>query len=156
MAERAPADRSGRAVVNSLRIVETLFAACPTDVGAWSGLLDASAHLRIGNRPPAVGRDAVLGELGAFLAGVAAIGHGYREVWALEEATLVETDVVPRTRDGPNGAPAAPLPCVMVFRTGAGALALDLRFYLDPTSVFGPRAGWLGAAHRPSCRAGML
>jgi hypothetical protein len=57
--------------------------------------LDASVHLRIGNRPTAIGRAAALGELGAFLAGVAAIGRGCREVWALEEATLVETDVVP-------------------------------------------------------------
>lgn len=132
--------------MNSLRIVEALFAAGPADLGVWSGLLDASAHLRIGNRPPAIGRDAVLGELGAFLAGVAAIGRGYREVWVLEEATFVETDVVPWVPDGLDGLPASPLPCAMVFRTGAGELALDLRFYLDPTSVFGARTGGLGAA----------
>ncbi len=141
--------------MNSLRIVETLFAAGPADLRVWSCLLDASAHLRIGNRPTAIGRDAVLGELGAFLAGVAAIGSGYREVWALEEATLVETDVVPRME---CGRPASALPCLMVFRTGSGALALDLRFYLDPAPVFERRAtGRLGAARRrPSCRGGML
>ncbi len=36
----------------------------------------------------------------------------------------------------------------MVFRTGSGALALDLRFYLDSTPVFGPRASRLGATPR--------
>ncbi len=122
--------------------MEPLFAAGPADLRVWSRLLDAGAHFRIGNRPPAVGRAAGLGELGAFLAGVAAIGHAYREVSALEEATLVETDVVPRTKRAvPCGAPAPALPCAMVFRTGAGALALDLRFYLDPAPVFARRAG---------------
>jgi len=149
-------DRSGRAAVNSLHIVETLFAAGPADLRVWSCLLDASAHLRIGNRPPAVGRNAVLGELGAFLAGVATIGSGYREVWALEEAILVETDVVPRTkRSEPCGLPAPALPCVMVFRTGGGALALDVRFYLDPAPVFGRGAGRVGGP-RTSCRGRML
>ncbi len=139
--------------MNSLRIVETLFAAGPADLCVWSGLLDASAHLRIGNRPTAIGRTAVLGELGAFLAGVSAIGHGYREVWALEEATLVETDVLPRPkRGGPCGVPAPALPCMMVFRTGSGALALDLRFYLDPAPVFGQAAAC--GARRPLRRAG--
>jgi len=143
--------------VNSLRIVEALFAACPADLGAWSGLLDASAHLRIGNRPPAIGRDAVLGELGAFLAGVASIGQEYRDVWALEEATLVETDVVPRaTRAGPYGLPASALPCAMVFRTGVGALALDLRFYLDPAPIFGRNAGACASAGRHPRRGAML
>ncbi len=138
--------------MNSLRIVETLFEAGPADLCAWSCLLDASVHLRIGNRPTAIGRVAALGELGAFLAGVASIGHAYREVWALEEATLVETDVVPRTkRAGPCGAPAPALPCAMVFRTGAGALALDLRFYLDPAPVFGQGADRVGP-RRPPCR----
>lgn len=152
------AGRSGRAAVNSLRIVETLFAGCPADLCAWSGLLDASAHLRIGNRPPAIGRAAVLGELGEFLAGVQAIGREYRETWALKEATLVETDVVPKAgRGGPcEGLPApATLPCVMVFRTGAGALALDLRFYLDPAPIFGRPAGRAGAGRR-AWRGAML
>ena len=156
MVGNAPADRNGHAAVNSLRIVEVLFAAGPADLDAWSCLLDASAHLRIGNRPPAIGRAAVLGELGAFLAGVAAIGRGYREVWALEEATLVETDVVPRTkRSEPCGLPAPALPCVMVFRTGSGALALDVRFYLDPAPVFGRGAGRTGSP-RSSCRGTVL
>jgi hypothetical protein len=92
----------------------------------------------------------VLEELGGFLAGVAAIGRGYREVWALEEATLVETDVVPRAmRAGPCGGPPAPnVPCAMVFRTGGGALALDLRFYLDPAPIFGSKVGRPGARRR--------
>lgn len=157
-AGRVRADRSGRAAVNSLRIVQTLFSGCPADLCAWSGLLDASAHLRIGNRPPAIGRAAVLGELGDFLAGVAAIGREYRETWALKEAILVETDVVPKAGRGGFGgglpAPAA-LPCVMVFRTGAGALALDLRFYLDPAPIFGRNAGRPGPRRRP-CPGMML
>ncbi len=129
--------------MNSLRIVETIFAARPADLGVWSSLLDAGAHLRIGNRPTAIGRAAVLCELGDFLAGVAEIGRDYREVWALQEATLVETDIVPRVVGGGpcGGLPAQALPCAMVFRTGAGALALDLRFYLDPAPVFARRAG---------------
>ena len=139
--------------------MEALFEAGPADLGAWSCLLDASAHLRIGNRPPAIGRVAVLGELGAFLAGVAAIGQGYKDVWALEEATLVETDVVPRRtmRAGQRGLLPPSLPCAMVFRTGTGALALDLRFYLDPSPVFGLRPGRAGAARRsPACGGAML
>src|SRR3712207_1433259 len=56
----------------------------------WSCLLDARVHLRLGNRPTAIGRAAALGELGAFLAGLAAIGRGCREVWALEEASWRE------------------------------------------------------------------
>jgi hypothetical protein len=43
---------------------------------------------------------------------------------------------------------------MMVFRTGSGALALDLRFYLDPAPVFGQRAG--AAARRHSCRRSLL
>ncbi len=139
--------------------MEALFEAGPADLRAWSRLLDESVHLRIGNRPPAIGRVAVLGELGAFLAGVSAIGQGYLDVCALEEATLVETDVVPRRTmsAGQRGLPTPALPCAMVFRTGTGALALDLRFYLDPSPVFGPRAGRAGAARRsPACGGAML
>jgi hypothetical protein len=43
----------------------------------------------------------------------------------------------------------------MVFRTGAGALALDLRFYLDPAPIFGRAAGRPGARRR-LCRGTML
>jgi hypothetical protein len=117
----------------SSTIVAALFSGDAESLAAWSPILDPRVHLRIGSRKPALGLVAALSELDTFLMAIRSFGRDYREIWELREATLVEIDVVGWPR---GNAPAKAIPCAIIFRTGDGPLALDVRFYLDPGKLF--------------------
>jgi hypothetical protein len=108
-------------------IIDALLEDCPGDLESWRGIMDDNVHLRIGSRPPALGLDAAMIELGAFFSRISIIGRPYRDVWRLRQATLVETELswahLPAPSDG--------VPCVLIVRTGGRQAILDLRMYLD-------------------------
>jgi hypothetical protein len=102
----------------------------PFDLAAWAGVMGEDCHLRIANRPPAVGRDASLRQLSGFLHRTRGFGGSFCEVWRRREVMVTETDVIFAERQGH----LVCVPCVIVIRTTRG-LVRDLRFYLDPTPL---------------------
>lgn len=96
---------------------ELLFAATDDPLSMWTAAMAESVHVRIGNRPTAVGREAALVELVQFFSGVLSIGGGYRETWPLRGAMFVETEIICR-RGGQV------VPCAVVLRTGTATLVL--------------------------------
>jgi hypothetical protein len=113
----------------TLPVAAALLAASdPMDLGAWERLLSDDAHVRIGNRPVAVGRDQCVAELSELFRHVAALGRTFREVWPSYdgETVLMELDLVP--------VDAAPvLPVAMIARIIApSTLVRELRWYFDP------------------------
>ncbi len=127
-----------------LEIVDALLGAGPDRLAAWAAILDPGVHLRVGNRPPALGVDAAIRELGLLLADVAAARGCHREVWRLRGAVLVETelgvldDAVGRYR----------IPVAAVLRIGGDGRAIDVRIYLDPSPLARTRARRGGGRHR--------
>jgi hypothetical protein len=126
--------------VKGLDLVRTLFASDPTKLAAWAELLDEHAHLRLGSRAPAIGREAALIELAGLLSTVGGFGRNYLEIWSVPRATWVETDLAAATSVAREGLIATP--CAIVFRTGRWHLVQDVRFYFDPGAL--PA---IGAAH---------
>ncbi len=96
----------------------------------WEAVTSERLHLRIGNDPPATGRDAALDQLGAFLARIDGFGCQYCDLWQRREAVYAETDV--RFRDASGHAQV--VPCALVARVKLGCL-LDLRLHLDPSPI---------------------
>jgi hypothetical protein len=120
-------------------IIDTLIENCPEDVEPWRGVMDDHVHLRIGCRPPVLGREPAMSELRAFFSRVSSIGRPYREIWRLRQATLLETELcwahLPIPRAG--------VPCVLIVRTGGRPAILDLRMYLDLSLLEGhTTSGW--------------
>jgi len=103
----------------------------PLDLRAWSAILAEEAHLRVGNRPPAVGKIKALVELAALLAQVESIGDEFCEVWATGEAIVVEANLRAVAAAGQE---ANNVPCAVVARA-VGGLLRDVRFYLDPAPL---------------------
>lgn len=128
----------------SRAIVTTLFSAGASSPEAWRAVLDERVQIRIGNRRPAIGLEAALAELASFLEEVIFFGGRFHEAWELEGATLVETDIVRRASPSVHDA----IPCAVVFRTGGGPLARDVRFYLDPGPLLAAKP--YGTTARPS------
>ncbi len=119
-----------------LEIVDALLGAGPDRLEAWSAILDPGVHLRVGNRPPALGIDAAIRELALLLANVAAARGCHREVWRLRGAVLVETELgVPGDAAGRDRIPVA-----VVLRVGGDGKAVDVRLYLDPSPLARTRA----------------
>ncbi len=115
----------------SLEIVDALLGAGPDRLEAWAAILDPGVHLRVGNRPPALGVDAAIRELGLLLANVATARGCHREVWRLRGAVLVETELgVPGDAAGRDRIPVA-----VVLRVGGDGKAVDVRLYLDPSPL---------------------
>lgn len=100
----------------------------PPELAAWAAILAEEAHLRVGNRPPAVGKVKALFELAALLGRVESVGDGFCEAWAAGEAIVVETTV---RFAAAHGRGARTVPCAVVARA-VGGLLHDVRFYLDP------------------------
>lgn len=103
-----------------------LAATSPPDLAAWHDLLWPEAHLRIGNRPLALGREAALVEIGWLLEEVAMFGRGFREIWPGRDGptVLMELDAV--RCDGVT------MPLVIVLRALSPEPPVrDIRFYID-------------------------
>lgn len=112
-------------------IIDELLEDCPGDTAPWRAIMDDNVHLRIGSRPPVLGLEPAMCELRAFFSCISSIGRPYRDVWRLRHATLVETELswahCPLRSAG--------VPCVLIVRTGGRQAILDLRMYLDLSSL---------------------
>ncbi len=94
----------------------------------WHRATSPALHLRIGNLPPALDRQAALFQLGRLFDRIQGFG-GFCEAWQRNEAVFVETEVLARVAQR-----RLRLPCVIVARAQAGLIE-DLRFYLDPSPL---------------------
>ena len=94
----------------------------------WTLATSPALHLRIGNLPPALDRQAALLQLGQLFDRIQGFG-GFCEAWQRNEAVFVETEVLARVAQR-----RLRLPCVIVARAQA-RLIEDLRFYLDPSPL---------------------
>lgn len=96
----------------------------------WEMIAGDHLHLRIGNDPAVLGRDAALDALLRFRGRVTGFGCHYCDLWQRREAIYAETDVRFIGRD----ARAAEIPCAIVARVKGGRLQ-DLRLHLDPSPI---------------------
>jgi len=100
------------------------------DKAAWETIVAADLHVRIGNTPTTIGKDAALGHLGRFLSRVESIGTGFCAVWQTQETVFAETEV--RFTDAARRPQC--IPCTIVARVTHGNLC-DLRIHLDPSPI---------------------
>ena len=107
-----------------------LLRADASDKGAWEKIAAADLHVRIGNTPTAISKDAALSHLEQFLSRVESIGEGFCAVWQRQETVFAETEV--RFVDAARRPRC--IPCTIVARVTQGCLC-DLRFYLDPSPI---------------------
>src|SRR3712207_2559606 len=83
------------------------------------------------NRPPALGIDTAIRELGLLLASVASARGCHREAWRLRGTVLVETEVgVPD-----DAARRDRIPVAVILRVDGGGKAVDVRLYLGPAPL---------------------
>jgi hypothetical protein len=100
----------------------------PIDLGAWSRLLSHDAHVRVANRPVAVGHAQCVAELAALFTRVTAVGRQFREVSPSPdgETVFMELDLVPVD-------PFPALPITIIARIiEPNPLVRDMRLYFDP------------------------
>jgi len=124
----APSASAGPLTALALGLLE---ASDPPDLAGWSRLLAENVHLRVGNRQPAVGREASLRELSRLFQVTAALGRGFRELWPSGdgETVLMEIELTPVGS-------VRPLPVALVVRMIAPeAIVRDVRFYFDPAPL---------------------
>jgi hypothetical protein len=100
------------------------------DKEAWEKIVATDLHVRIGNTPTTIGKDAALGDLGQFLSRVESIGGGFCAVWQRQETVFAETEV--RFADAARRPQC--IPCTIVARVTHGNLC-DLRIHLDPSPI---------------------
>jgi hypothetical protein len=100
------------------------------DRAAWETIVAADLHVRIGNAPPIIGRDAALAELSRFLARIDEIGTGFCAVWQRGETMFAETEVWFTDADRR----CRKIPCTIIARMAEGSVC-DLRIHLDPSPI---------------------
>ena len=114
-----------------MRLLDTLVTADLSRPETWLPLFAPDIHLRIGGRPPVLGRDAAAAELGLLLCRVHSVGGIYAGTWSRATGGAmvaeVEFGLCP-------GADRRRVPCAIVARA-ARSLLIDLRFYLDPAPL---------------------
>lgn len=110
--------------------LKALLEARPFPRAAWEAVTSEKLHVRIGNAPTATTQADALDALSAFLARTDAFACGFCEVWAVNEAIYLETELEYGTACGARQR----IPCAVVART-THALLQDLRFHLDPTPL---------------------
>jgi hypothetical protein len=133
MKERVAADaKSWRRHLVSRRPLQVaaalLNASDPMDLRAWDHLLSDDAHVRVANRPVAVGRALCVAELAVLFTHIAAMGRQFREVWPSPdgETVLMELDLMPVD-------PIPVIPIAIVARIiEPDPLVRDVRLYFDP------------------------
>jgi hypothetical protein len=103
----------------------------PFDATAWAQVVAEDCHARIGNAPPAVGRNAVLKVLVALYAPIEGFGSDYFDSWTRREAVFIETDLA--FRAGAAGR-IDRIPCVAIMRVTRNLLR-DFRLLLDPAPI---------------------
>jgi hypothetical protein len=121
--------RRHRIYRRTLQVAAALLdASDPMDLGVWERLLAQDAHIRVANRPVAVGHAQCVLELAALFPHIAAMGRQFREVWPSPdgETVLMELDLLPV-----GSVPAIPL-SVIARVVEPDALLKDVRLYFDP------------------------
>lgn len=105
-----------------------LNASDPMDLNAWERLLSNDAHVRVANRPVAVGHAQCVAELATLFPHIAAMGRQFREVWPSPdgESVLMELDLVPV-----RAIPVVPI-SIIARIIEPHPLVRDLRLYFDP------------------------
>jgi hypothetical protein len=105
-----------------------LNASDPMDLSAWDRLLSDDAHLRIANRPVAVGHARCVAELANLFPRIEAMGRQFREVWPSPdgETVLMELDLV-----SVGAGPVIPL-CIVARIIEPDPRLRDVRLYFDP------------------------
>lgn len=99
----------------------------------WRPLLAGRVHLRLCNRVVAIGTDQAMAELAFLFDNVGAIGSSILEIWPIPSGSVVDTDLMPRL--GVSGHPS--VPCAVIVHQDKVGRLLDVRFYFDPSSLFG-------------------
>ena len=112
------------------RQLRQLFRADVFDKEAWDKIVATDLHVRIGNSPTTIGKDAALGRLGQFLSRVESVGAGFCAVWQRQETLFAEMEV--RFTDAAQRPQC--IPCTIVARVAHGNLC-DLRIHLDPSPI---------------------
>lgn len=103
----------------------------PPAADHWAAHFADGIHLRVANRPVALGREAASGELAALFHDVVQLGTQFCFIWPAPdgETVLMEVDITARTQH-------QPIPMVIVMRALEPApMIRDLRFYLDPSPL---------------------
>lgn len=100
--------------------------AMPFDEVGWLLATSSQLHLRIGNDPPVLGREAGLLAMKYLADRVIDSGVRFCACWKRREAIFAETEVL--FKDARHA--SRMIPCAMIARTD-GTAVLDLRLYLD-------------------------
>ncbi len=113
------------------RVLDRLALGDLRDPGTWLPLFAPDIHLRVGARPPALGRDAAGAELGLLLRHVHSVDGIYAGTWSRATGGAMVAEV-----EFGYGLKAVRqrIPCAIVARA-ARCLLIDLRFYLDPSPL---------------------
>lgn len=97
----------------------------PKTLSGWGPILADNVHLRVGNRPPALGKLNALDELAVLFKEMGSFGARYLEVLRVDETIVFESTFHRGLLETANE-----VPCVLIARSQHGLLS-DMRFYLD-------------------------
>ncbi len=112
---------------------ETLFADIDTmEPDAFARHLAEDVTMRFGNAPELHGRDACRRTWADFCGLVDGVRHDVVQQWSTPDATIAQTDVTYRRKDGE----AVTVPVVTIYRMGDDGLITDYRVFLDLAPVF--------------------
>jgi ketosteroid isomerase-like protein len=112
-----------------------LFAVVDTkDTGAFGAFLAEEARLTFGNAEPLVGREAIVGGIGAFFSTIDGLRHRVVNHWNAGADTIAETEVTYQRPDGKS----VTVPAVSIWRTRADGLIDDYRIFVDLAPVYAP------------------
>lgn len=100
----------------------------PEDFGSH---LTEDCTFVFGNWPAAEGRQAAVGAVSDFFAGIDGISHDIQDVWREGDAVVVRLGVTYLRKDGQK----LTLPCANIWKI-AGDKISDYRIYMDVNPVF--------------------
>lgn len=126
--------RQGRTVRFPAHMLRMLLATKPFPLELWVAATSPALCVRIGNEPARGGQSQALAALKNFLIGIRAFSSGFCQIWSVDEAIYIETELEYRAVDASNGI----IPASVIARTTHGVVH-DLRIYLDPTPLYRPQ-----------------
>lgn len=105
------------------------FQELPKTLCAWDRILADNVHLRVGNRPPALGKLNALHELEVMFQEVGSFGARYLEVLQVDETIVFESTLHRGLQET-----SIEVPCVLIARSQDGLMS-DMRFYFDRSAA---------------------
>ena len=96
------------------------------------GLIAEDVRFVMGNGEPLIGREAVLAGNAAFFTMVKGLRHVLLHEWAVEGATVAETEVTYLRLDGKE----VSVPAVTIWGVDETGLINDLRIFVDQAPLF--------------------